>query len=187
MQLDKAINERRSVRKFYKKKPNWRDIINAVDAGRKAPLAGNISSVKFILVDEPEIIAKLAEASQQDFVADAHFVVVVCSNKKEIIRSYDERGERYSRQQVGAAIENFLLKLVDLKLSTCWVGAFVDDQVKVALEIPDDKNIDVEAIFPIGYAMQKGKQKRKPPLDNCLYFDKWKGTFMKPRKDVEGI
>jgi len=183
MEFDDVINERRSVRKFSNKKPDWRDIIEAIEAGRKAPLAGNIPSVKFILVDKPEIIAKLVEASQEDFVADAQYVVVVCSETSEVVRSYDERGDKYAKQQAGAAIENFILKLTDLGLDSCWIGAFVDEQVKNALKIPE--KVDVEAFFPIGYAMQAGSQKRKPSLDRVMYFNKYKEKFMKPRKNIE--
>jgi len=45
---------------------------------------------------------------QQDFVKQAHFVVAVVSDNSGLVRSYKERGERYAKQQAGAAIENFL-------------------------------------------------------------------------------
>lgn len=185
MNFDKVINQRCSVRKFSRKKPNWREIIDAIDAGRKGPLAGNIPTIKFIMVDEAEKIAKIATACNQNFVADAHFLVIVCSDKTDTVRSYGERGEIYARQQAGAAIENFLLKLVDCGLGTCWVGAFVDDQVKTILRIPE--NIDIEGIFPIGYPFLEHKQKRKPPFDRCLFFNEWKGKFMGGRKTIEAF
>ena len=183
MDIDKLVDARCSVRRFHKKKPDYRDIIEAIDAGRKAPLAGNISCVKFILIDDPEIIADLAQASQQKFVAEVHYVVAVCSDKTDIIRSYYERGERYAKQQAGAAIENFLLKLTDLKLGTCWVGAFIDEQVKRAIRVP--ANVDVEAIFPIGYPLLKEKQKKKPDLDRCLFFNLYGNRTIRPRIQVE--
>jgi len=186
MEFDKVIDERQSVRKFKtRKKPRWQDIIEAIDCARRAPLAGNIPSLKFILVDDAKVIAKLAEASQQDFVADAHYVVAVCSEPTDTIRSYDKRGEWYAVQQAGSAIENFLLKIVDMGLASCWVGAFADDQVKVALKVPERAR--VEALLPVGYAMQSGKQKRKPALDRCLFFNKWGGKFMKPKKTPEAF
>ncbi|MFA6022902.1 MAG: nitroreductase family protein [Candidatus Pacearchaeota archaeon] len=185
MDFDKVISERKSVRKFHSKKPNWRDIIEAVDAGVRAPLAGAISSVRFILVDNPEIISKLATAAQQDFVGEAHYVVVVCSDPTDVIRSYDERGEIYVRQQAGAAIENFILKLTDLGLATCWVGDFVDEQVKSALRIP--ASVFVEAMFPIGYSLDKSVKKRAPNLDKTLYFNRYKLRFLKPRKEIDSF
>lgn len=183
MEFGKIVDSRRSVREFYDKKPDWKDIIEAIDAARKAPLAGNIGNLKFIIVDEPELISNLAEAAQQDFVGKVHYIVVVCSDKTDLVRSYDERGEKYAQQQAGASIENFLLKIIELGLGSCWVGAFVDEQVKIILKIP--ANIDVIAILPIGYPRHRGEQKRKPPLDRCLYFNRYKMKFMKPRSMVQ--
>lgn len=179
MELDKAIEKRHSVRNFkQKKKVNWRKIIQAVDSARKAPLAGNITSVKFVLVSDEEKINKLAEASQQSFVSQVDYVLAVCSDPEQQERNYDERAKKYLKQQAGASIQNLLLKLTDLGLSTCWIGAFADDQVKNILKIPD--NIEVEALFPIGYEMGDGKQKTKPEMDEVLFFNKWKEKKMKP-------
>lgn len=178
MELKKAIELRHSARKFISKKPDWRDVVEAVDAANRAPSAGNLQSLRFILVSEPEKIAKLAEASGQDFVAQAYCVVVVCSDDKQTVVSYDERGQIYCRQQAGAAIENFLLRITDLGLASCWVGAFVDDIVRRTLEVPD--GIHVEALLPVGYEAIKGKSRKKLDLDNFLFFDTWKNKFMKP-------
>ncbi len=189
MDIDKAIEKRRSVRRFSTKKPKWQDIIEAIDSANKAPLAGNIYALRFILIDDKEKIRKLAEAAQQDFFENVDYAVVVCTDKTSLIRSYDERGEIYARQQAGAAIENFLLKIVDLGLASCLVGAFVDDEVKDILEIPKPyDNINVEAILPVGYEMPGyKKEKRKPDLDMCLWFNKWKNKFMRiPHKPEAG-
>lgn len=186
MELDKAIKERHSVRRYTSKTPNWRDIIKALDYARLAPLAGNIPTIKFLLVTEDEKISQLAKASQQDFVGTAKYILVVCTDYSQTKRSYDERGKMYARQQAGAAIENFLLKLTDLGLSTCWVGAFSEEQVKRVLQIPEE--VDVEGLFPIGYEMpQKSKQRSKPDLDSMLFFNTWKNKYMKALKKPEPV
>ena len=173
MELDKAIQSRKSVKKFSKKKPDWRKIIEAIDSARYSPMAGNIFSLKFILVSDKEKIQQLSKASEQEFIADAQYVVVVCSNPSRTLNAYEERGENYLRQQTGAAIQNFLLKLEDFGLATCWIGHFVDDKVKNILKIP--KDVNVEAFFPIGYESKaaKTKQKRKIELDRVLFFEEY--------------
>lgn len=184
MELNKAIRERHSVRRYSSKKPDWRKIIEIIDAANLAPLAGNIFALRYILVDDKEKIKQLAEASQQDFIATAHYVVVICSYKAEIVRSFDERAHVYTRQQAGAAIENFLLKITDLGMATCWVGAFADDIVKRILRIPDD--VDVEAILPVGYEMiPKSKQRPKGNLDSFMFFNEWKQRFQVPKRRPE--
>jgi nitroreductase len=184
MELDKAIKSRKSVRKFNNKKPNWKDIVECIDAARFAPTAGNNFTLKFILIDDEEKIQKLAEASQQDFIAQAKYVVAVCSNSARLKNAYEERGEKFNHQQVGAAIENFLLKVQEKKLSTCWIGYFVEEQVKKILAIP--VNIEVEALFPIGYEKEKPTTKRlKIDMDSILYFDSYNEKRMKPLKRVD--
>ncbi len=183
MELDKVIEKRRSVRSFSSKKPNWRDIIKAIDAARLSPLAGNIPTLKFILVSEKEKIKELANACQQNFVGKAEYIVVVCTDPTQVVRSYGERGYKYASQQAGASIENFLLKITDLGLSSCWIGAFSDEDVKRILKIPE--NIIVEALFPVGYEIGKSKQKQKPDLDAILYFNEWKNKYMKSIRTSE--
>ena len=186
MNLDKAIKERHSVRRFSSKKPRWEDIVEAIDAANSCPLAGNIPALYFLLIDDEEKIEKIAEASQQDFIKKAQYLVVVCSEPLLLVKSYEERGELYARQQAGAAIENFLLKITDLGLASCWVGEFVEKIVKRALVIPD--NILVEAILPVGYEMPpRTTQKRKPALDRVLFFNKWKQKTMKPMQKPEAV
>lgn len=185
MEFDKVIKERKSVRKYITKAPDWREIMEAINVGLQGPLAGNIGSVRFILVSDREAILKLKEACQEEFVADSHYVVVVCSDPKDVVRAYDERGEIYVRQQAGAAIENFLLKLVDLGLSGCWIGDFVEEQVKTIVRAPP--HVYIEAIIPIGYSADKSPRKRKPSLDMALYFDRYKSREMKPKKQVEAL
>lgn len=182
MELKKAIEARHSVRDFSSKKPNWRDIIECIDAARYAPMAGGNFTLKFILVKDKEKIEKLGESAQQDFIKKAHYVVVACSNSKRTINAYGERGKTYVKQQAGAAIENFLLSIQAKKLSTCWIGHFVDKQIKEILGIPED--IEIEAIFPIGHEKEKPRTRQsKINLDNILYFDKYKQKKMKePRK-----
>ncbi|MBT3405448.1 nitroreductase family protein [archaeon] len=182
MQLDKAIKQRRSVRNFSNKKPNWKDIIECVDAARYAPMAGGMYTLNFIIIDKPEIIEKLAIASQQNFVADAQYVVAFITNPDKTKRAYPERAERYLKHQEGAAIQNFLLKIVEKKLSTCWVEEFVDEQVDKILDLPASKY--TVALFPIGYTLKKSKkEKEKINMDNILYFNNHGNKHLKvPKK-----
>ncbi|MDO8516982.1 MAG: nitroreductase family protein [Nanoarchaeota archaeon] len=185
MDLDKAIKTRKSVRRYSNKKPDWRDIIKAIDFVRFAPMAGNTFSMKFILVSDKEKIRELQEACQQSFVSQAQYVVVAVSNDSKTIMSYgDDFGKKFSRQQAGAAIQNLLLKLNSMGLATCWVGYFSEEQIKRALKISD--KMIVEAIFPIGYETKvKESRKSKPDLENVIFFDEYGNKMMEPKTKVK--
>ena len=186
MDFDKLLKERHSVRKFKTiKKPNYREIINIVNSAQTCPLAGNIHSLRYVIVQDKDKIKELAVAAQQDFISEVEYVIVVCSDNKDLEANYYERGEMYSRQQAGAAIQTMLLKITELSLASCWVGAFSDDTVRRILKIPED--IDIEAMLPIGYELEKTKQPRKPALDDVMYFDKWENRLMKPRRMSSGF
>jgi len=184
MELMQTIKKRKSVKKFKTKKPDWRDIIECIDATRYAPMTGNNFTLKFVIIKNKETIQKLADASQQPFITQAHYVVVVCSNPTRTLNMFEERGKKYLKQQAGAAIENFLLKIEEKGLATTWVGHFVDYLVKEAINIPS--NIEVEALFPIGYESNpKTSKKRKIDLDNILYFEKYGNKKMKSPRIVK--
>ena len=184
MDLDKAIKSRSSVKKFNSKKPDWRDIIECIDLARFAPMAGGNFSVKFILVDDKEKISQIAEACQQNFVGTAHYVVVACSNPGRTENAYGKSAEAYVRQQAGAAIQNFLLSIENHGLSSCWVGYFVEDQVKRALNIPEETQ--VEAVLPIGFEFEKKRTKKaKIELDSILFFNKYGQRKMKESRKLD--
>jgi nitroreductase len=188
MDLRKAVEKRKSVKRYMDKKLNWRKVIKAIDFARFAPTAGGHFVMRFVMVSDPEKIAKLAEAAQQDFVGKAKTVVVAVSDDSKLVRSYGDQGVRYASQQAGAAIQNFLLGLTEEGLVTTWIGHFYEDQVKDILKIPGE--LKVEALFPIGKETKiKTDVSKKPALENLLYFDKWKNKKMTPTTIVsmEGV
>jgi len=184
MKLEDAIKKRQSIKKYSDKKPNWRKIVRCIDAARYAPTAGNHFITKFILVSDKDKINKIANACSQDFISDSKYIVVVVSDDTTLTKFYGKKlGERYARQQSGAAIQNFLLQITAEDLATCWVGFYEESHIKKNLDIPEENNIVVEAIFPIGEETKiKTPRKRKTDLETITYFDKWKNHKMVPEK-----
>tara|TARA_Y100000310_G_C20550684_1_gene747906 strand:+ start:285 stop:845 length:561 start_codon:yes stop_codon:yes gene_type:complete len=167
-----TIESRCSIREFSNKKVPWPAVLDAIDAANQAPFAGNINNLKFIIIQDPEKIETLTKSCQQSWIRDAHFIVVVCSNSKKLETPYGDRGLDYSKQQAGAAIQNFLLRITELKLSSCWVGAFADNQIKRELRIP--KDYEVEAILPVGHpSHKKPRRSKKISADKNIFWEKW--------------
>jgi nitroreductase len=185
MQFRTLIEKRKSIRKFLlTKEANWRFILRAIDCARFIPLAGNHYNLKFIVVQEKELISNISQACQQTFINDANYVVVCVSDDSALEKLYGERARRYSAQQAGAAIQNFLLAITDLGLATTWIGYFYEDMIKSLLQIPE--NLNVEAIFPIGIEAKNNTQRTKSKigLDNIVYFDKWGNRYMYPESII---
>ena len=184
MNLTSAIKKRASIRNYLPKKVKYDKIIDALEAANHAPSPGNLQVLKYIIIDNPETIDKIAKACVQPFISTAPVVIAVCSDQKNTKRMFPERTEKYTRQQAGAAIENFLLKITDMGLASCWIGAFSEPTIKNILKIPD--NITVEAILPIAYPNKTKPitQKPKTELGSLVYFNAWKIKFKKPMKKI---
>ena len=120
------------------KKVKFEKIVDAIEAANMAPSPGNLSILKFILVENLEIIDKVADTCQQDFIRRAQQVIILCSEPRRVKNIYNEKAEKYTNYHVGAAIENFLLKITDLGLASCWVGYFAEEVLKNVLKIPEE-------------------------------------------------
>ena len=172
MEFDSVVEKRMSVRSFKNKKVSWKDIMDAIDFSIKGPFADGVNTLNFLIIEEPDKINKIAEFADQTWINESSILVVVCSDDTHLENLHGERGRVYSRQQGGAAISTFLLKLTDMGLSGCWVGSYSDELIKQFLKIPS--HIQVEAIISVGYSSGKSeKKKQKKNLEHSIFWEEW--------------
>jgi|WetSurMetagenome_2_1015567.scaffolds.fasta_scaffold87833_2 nitroreductase len=172
MDFDTVIRNRKSVRKFRNKKVNFRYLMDAIDAALQGPYPDNHNHLKFLIVEDKTKIVKIAEQCEQNWIQTAPVLIVVCSDDSHLEKVYDLRGRVYSRQTAGSAIHAVLLKLTDLKVGSCWVGAYSDKGIKKILEIPDE--VQVEAVIPVGFSEDKKEKSKKADLERVLFWEKWR-------------
>lgn len=172
MKTQEAIESRSSIRDFSNKKVKFDLVLEAIDAANQAPFAGNINNLKYLIVETQANKNIIAEYAQQYWINESQWIVIVCSEFKKLDELYQDRAQMYAKQQAGAAIENMLLRITDLGLASCWVGAFADDGIKAHFKIPD--NWEIEAILPIAYPSNKlHKHARKIDLEKKIFWEKW--------------
>lgn len=172
MKFDDLLKERHCARSFKPKKVDFGDLIEAIDAALQGPFAGNLNNLKFLIVENEKTIKAVAKHANQTWINESKALILVCSDETHLVNQYGERGKDYSKQQAGAAINTVLLKLTDLGLSACWVGAFSYEIIKELLGIPDQ--IFIEAIIPVGYEKGKAKKPRKQDVETVLRWESWK-------------
>lgn len=179
MDLVSAIKSRKSVKNFDGKVPSWKKVIQAIDVARHSPMAGNIFSVKFTIVENKGTIEKIAGACQQSFVSKAGSLIVVTSNREKVKKMFDANEKGFAQQQAGATIQNLLLALTEKGIESCWVGFFDDAIVKEAVKVPGSE--EVEAVIPIGFAAKgNNPKKQKADLENIVFFEKFGARKKEP-------
>ncbi len=156
------IFERRSQRNFTDAPLKEEDLEVLMESLRWAPSGGNCQPWYFYVVKDEETKKGLADAAYgQSFMADAPVIFVVCAIPEESGRRYKDRGrELYCIQDTAAAVENLLLAATRLGYGSCWVGAFMEDEVSKVLNIPEEKR--PVAMVPVGKGEKPSAPSRKP-------------------------
>jgi nitroreductase len=109
-------------------------------------------------------------ALNQKFVEEAPIVIVVCADEAQSSRGYGSRGATlYCIQDTAAATQNVLLAAHALDLGACWVGAFQEESVKKALNMP--LNIRPVAIISVGHAAEKPVARPKRSLKEIVHYE----------------
>ena len=171
------VKNRYSVRSYLAKNVS-RDILErCLEAARLAPSACNSQPWYFIVVDNPELKEKLAEAafsgiySLNDFAKKAPVLVAVITEKScyAVTLGAALRGTQYNRIDIGIACEHFVLEAEEEGLGTCWIGWFNERAAKKILKVLPWKKIDV--MISLGYPDNAGPQKKeRKPLSEISKF-----------------
>ena len=126
-----------------------RSLERVMEAVRMAPSGSNKQPWKFIIVTDPEVKMKLQKVCKnQPFINQAPAAIVACGYDVSYNRG-GYMGDMTFLVDVSIAFTHLILAARAEGLGTCWLGDFVNVDVKDLLDIPDDW--DVVAVTPIGY------------------------------------
>lgn len=149
MNFDEVIRTRRSVRKFTDKPVTEEILTRVLDIARIAPSGSNRQPWANIIIRDKERMKVMAQlCCGQKFVAEAPVLIVICG--KNI--NYDRggyMGDMSMLVDVSISIDHLILAARAEGLGTCLIGAFDNQGLKKALELPTD--MDVVALTPLGY------------------------------------
>jgi len=171
------VKKRTSVRQYGSQSVSREILDRCLEAARLAPSACNSQPWSFIVVDDPELKAKVAEAafsgmySMNAFAKAAPVLVVVVreSSTKMATIGGLMRGTQYNLVDVGIVCEHFALQAAEDGVGTCWLGWFNERAVKNILGVP--RHQKAEIILSMGYAAdaRDREQKRKPKNEMSRY------------------
>jgi nitroreductase len=144
------ILRRQSDRKYSDKPIETDKLERIIEAGRMAPSACNAQPWKFIVVTDPPLIGKLAEAASAKLLGMNVFV---------------------GQAPVIIASENICLQSAAEGVGSCIIGWFDEEQIRKILDIPASKR--VELIITLGYSMSEYRQKKRKPREETASYNKY--------------
>lgn len=179
MDTIKAIEDRRSIRKYKDTKVSKEQILDILNAGRLAPSAKNRQPWYFIKVstEMKNVIADLMikyveNKNKEGRLYSVSFTANVIKEAPVLIlilKSKDSEWDRYDTLSVGAAIENMCLRSTELNLGTLWIGDtdFVEKEI---LDMINHDDMELVSSLVIGYPNQELKMRPRKALEEIMEY-----------------
>ena len=165
--FQRILRGRRSIRRFLPTPVEPEKLRACLEAARLAPSAHNVQPWRFMVVDDPALKARLAEAAFGGFYKGSRFaaqapviLVLLARPGKAVVRLGSRlQGVPFYLLDMGIAGEHLVLQAEELGLATCWMGWFNYRRARRALDIP--AAFKLVALMPLGYA--ETRPLREPP------------------------
>lgn len=193
---DAALN-RRSIRKYLPTPIAEADVRELLRLAGRAPSAYNAQPWRFVVVQDAELKARLAEAAYgQRQVAAAPAVIVLYSDMVDalermpesfhpdlpqdqrdagvagfrgtFVNQSPEQREVWGNAQSNIALGYLLLLAESLGYATSPMLGFEPEKVKALLDLPD--HVRIPALIAIGYADEEGFRPHRLPAESLVEF-----------------
>jgi len=170
MEFSEVVRKRRMVRHFTEEPVPRETIERILDAARHAPSAGYTQGQAFVVVTQPDLkrgIAALCgeesyvERGWAPWISEAPVLVIPCTSEEAYHSRYREpdkvQGDGteivwpvpYWFMDIGCAVENLLLAVVDEGLAAGYAGAHDLAALRALVGIPDE--FTPVGVIPIGH------------------------------------
>lgn len=180
MELEQALNLRRSVRNFLDKPVEKEKLESLIMAGNLAPSACNKQAWKFIIVDQDDLKNKLVDNGGSMVIKNAPIGILVLYQNQTLGSDYYD-----NIQSAAAAIENILLKAAELGLAGCWICHLPPARkIRKTFKIP--VNFSPIAYLLLGYPAKEPRNvPRQHSLTEIMNYNEFKQNW--PKENINRV
>ncbi|SHE46315.1 nitroreductase family protein [Dysgonomonas macrotermitis] len=181
MDFLELVNKRQSTRKYdSSRNVEPEKISRIIEAARLAPSACNSQPWHFIVVNEPELKNKVADAASARLLGMNHFTkqapvhIVVVEEKVNLSSSIGGiiKNKEFALLDLGIAAAHITLAAESEGLGSCILGWFNETKIKKLLNIPDSKRVILDII--IGYPAETTRNKKRKTTNEILSYNTYK-------------
>lgn len=167
---------RQTCRKFNAEKPvEHEKLAKCVEAACMAPSGCNGQPWKFIVVESPEMVAKVAETPQQlgmnAYAGEARAFVVVVEQAATLMPALRPLvdGQYFAAGDMGAAVAYLCLAAEDQGLGTCIFGMYDRPKLRELFNLPAGTRFG--GVIAVGYpASDEVRKKMRKPMEEAVQF-----------------
>ena len=150
-----------------------------LEVARLAPSACNAQPWHFIVVDEPELKNKVADATSTKLLGLNHFTkqapvhIIVIEEKANFSSGFGSwvKDKTFTLVDIGIAASHIALAAESEGLGSCILGWFNEDKMRSLLNIPSNKRIILDII--IGYSTQPKRPKKRKATEEVVSYNEY--------------
>lgn len=174
MDIIEAIMKRKSIRNFLEKEISDADVETILKAGMSGPTCVNARDWSFIVVREPEKLAKMADANGRPAnpLRKAKLGILVCG---DLERAFPPAKDYWVIDGAIAA-QNMILAAEGLGIGSVWLGTWPQmDRVKQQQELFGlPETIIPHSILAFGYPAEDPDKSSKPEWEaDRVHYEQW--------------
>ena len=177
------VSTRQSVRAYDAARPVEKEKINRIiEAARMAPSACNAQPWHIIVVDDPEIKNRVADATSARALGMNHFTkqapvhLVLVEEKVNLSSGIGGwvKQKDYAQMDLAIVAAHIVLAAHAEGLGSCILGWFNESSMREILSIPESKRVWLDII--IGYSVQPLREKKRKQIGEIVSNNSYKNS-----------
>ena len=169
MEVQEALLNRRSIRKYKDQKISKGNIDKILKAAMYAPSAMNLQAWHFVVIDDRDVLIETIKSiPYAEMLKQSAAAILVCGD------SLIEKNESWLLQNCSASTQNILLSAHGLGIGSCWIAIHgMDDvykNVKTQFILPE--NIVPVALISLGYPNEEVKAEKRFKVEK-IHYNNW--------------
>jgi len=180
MDFLELVKRRQSTRKYDTSRAiEPEKIRQIIEAARLSPSACNAQPWRFIVVDEPELKNKVADAASARLLGMNHFTkqapvhILIVEEKVNFTSGIGGmiKDKHFAYVDIGIAAAHICLAAESLGLGSCILGWFNESKIRKLLNIPESKRVLLDII--IGYPAEDVRPKKRKPSEEVVSYNSY--------------
>ncbi len=160
MDVEEAVRDRRSIRKWADKPLEREKLEDLLDSARLAPSGHNGQRWEIIAVTEPGRLKQLVPmCNNQRHVGEAGAFLFIISDPDA----------KWIHVDPAIALDHLTLRAHEMGLGTCWIGAFNERRIRTFLAIPEKKIAVIG--MTVGYPAETPEPRTRRDLEDLVHWE----------------
>ena len=177
MDFKSLVTTRQSDRSYLDLPVEKEKLASMLESARLSPSACNAQPWHIIVVDNPEMKNKIADATSEKILGMNHFTkqapvhLVIVEEPANLTSNFGSwvKRKQFPLIDIGIIAGHICLAAAAEGLGSCMVGWFDEGMVKKILGVPSSKR--VQLIITLGYPALKTRPKIRKPIEKIVSYN----------------